>query len=57
MTVGDRVRQGDVIGEVGATGRVTGAHLDWRMNLRDRRIDPQLLVPPMSETTAASTER
>ena len=57
VTVGDRVRQGDVIGEVGATGRGTGAQLDWRMNLRDRRIDPQLLVPPMSETTAASTER
>ena len=36
-----------VVAEVGATGRVTGAHLDWRMNLRDRRIDPELLVPPM----------
>jgi murein DD-endopeptidase MepM/ murein hydrolase activator NlpD len=44
---GDRVRQGDLIAEVGATGRVTGAHLDWRMNLRDARIDPQLLVPPL----------
>jgi murein DD-endopeptidase MepM/ murein hydrolase activator NlpD len=44
---GDRVEKGDVIAEVGATGRVTGPHLDWRMNLRDRRIDPQLLVPPM----------
>lgn len=44
---GDYVERGDVIAEVGATGRVTGPHLDWRMNLRDRRIDPQLLVPPM----------
>ncbi len=44
---GDRVRQGDRIAEIGATGRVTGAHLDWRMNLRNTRIDPQLLVPPM----------
>jgi len=44
---GDRVKQGDKIAEIGATGRVTGAHLDWRMNLRDLRIDPQLLVPPM----------
>jgi len=48
--VGDRVEQGDLIAEVGATGRVTGAHLDWRMNLRDRRIDPQLLVPAMPKT-------
>ena len=46
---GDRVRQGDPIAEVGATGRVTGPHLDWRMNLLGARLDPQLLVPPMAE--------
>lgn len=44
---GQVVRQGEVVAEIGATGRVTGAHLDWRMNLRRKRIDPQLLVPPM----------
>lgn len=44
---GERVRQGQKIAEVGATGRVTGAHLDWRMNLFKKRIDPQLLVGPM----------
>lgn len=49
---GDRVEQGDLIAEVGATGRVTGAHLDWRMNLHKARIDPQLLVPPMPESPA-----
>ncbi len=53
VAVGERVEKGDLIAEVGATGRVTGAHLDWRMNLRDRRIDPQLLVPPMPETAAS----
>ncbi len=47
VKVGDTVKQGDPIAEVGATGRVTGAHLDWRMNWLDQRIDPQLLVPPM----------
>ena len=51
--VGDRVERGDLIAEVGATGRVTGAHLDWRMNLRDRRIDPQLLVPAMPVAAVA----
>lgn len=44
---GDVVRQGDVIAEVGATGRATGAHLDWRVNWFDARVDAQLLVPPM----------
>ncbi len=49
VAVGQRVRKHEVVAEVGATGRVTGPHLDWRMNLRDRRIDPQLLVPPMPD--------
>jgi len=47
VKVGDIVKQGDSIAEVGATGRVTGAHLDWRMNWLDQRIDVQLLVPTM----------
>lgn len=47
VKVGQQVQQGDEIAAVGATGRVTGAHLDWRMNWFDARIDPQLLVPPM----------
>ena len=41
---GERVRQGDIIARVGATGRVTGAHLDWRVNLFRTRLDPGLLV-------------
>lgn len=45
--VGQRVKQGDIVGTVGATGRATGPHLDWRMNWHDERIDPQLLVPPI----------
>lgn len=43
---GARVKQGDLVAEIGATGRVTGAHLDWRMNWFNVRIDPRLLVPP-----------
>lgn len=46
---GDRIRQGDPIARVGATGRVTGPHLDWRMNFHQFQIDPQLLVPPMPQ--------
>jgi murein DD-endopeptidase MepM/ murein hydrolase activator NlpD len=44
--VGDEVKQGQVVAHVGMTGRTTGAHLDWRMNLFEVRIDPELLVPP-----------
>jgi murein DD-endopeptidase MepM/ murein hydrolase activator NlpD len=49
VKVGDRVEQGDVIGRVGRTGRATGSHLDWRMNVGKTRIDPALLVPPMKK--------
>ena len=49
VSVGQRVEQGDTIGAVGATGRVTGAHLHWGMNWYDVAIDPQLLVGPMSK--------
>ncbi|WP_344807570.1 M23 family metallopeptidase [Allohahella marinimesophila] len=47
VEVGQQVEQGDPIAEVGATGRVTGPHLDWRMNWKKARVDPQLLVPDM----------
>ncbi len=47
VEAGQRVTRGDIIAEVGATGRVTGAHLDWRMSWFDRRVDPTQVVGPM----------
>lgn len=44
---GARVEQGQVIAEVGASGRVTGAHLDWRINWFEARLDPALLAGEM----------
>lgn len=44
---GQAVTQGQPIAEVGATGRATGPHLDWRMNWFDKRLDPALLVGEM----------
>ncbi len=44
---GDVVEKGDLIGKIGSTGRSTGPHLDWRMNWRDQRVDPQPLVGEM----------
>ena len=49
VTVGEEVKQGQVVAKVGATGRATGPHLDWRMNLGPSiRIDPELVVAPMN---------
>jgi murein DD-endopeptidase MepM/ murein hydrolase activator NlpD len=47
---GQMLRQGERLGSVGATGRVTGAHLDWRFNWFDRRLDPELIVGPMPQS-------
>ncbi|XBQ16397.1 MAG: M23 family metallopeptidase [Oceanicaulis sp.] len=44
VEVGDVVEQGQRIGAVGAGGRSTGAHLDWRIKWRGRYIDPAAVV-------------
>ena len=44
------VHRGMEIAEVGATGRATGPHLDWRMNWRDVRIDPLLVLEALPFT-------
>ena len=41
---GARVRQGDVIGYVGATGLATAPHLDYRIQVHGRWIDPMTLA-------------
>jgi len=41
---GQRIAQGEKIGLVGASGRVTGPHLDWRINWLGERLDPALWV-------------
>ncbi len=41
---GQQVTRGDVIGAVGKTGRVTGAHLHWSVSLNNTRIDPLLML-------------
>lgn len=42
---GQRLKQGELIAKMGATGRATGSHLDWRINWFEQRLDPALVLP------------
>lgn len=44
VKAGDEVTTGDVLGAVGATGRVTGPHLHWTFSLNNVRVDPLLFL-------------
>ena len=52
LKVGDRVRQGDVIGYVGMTGTATGPHLDFRVWKNGTPINPLTMESPSAEPIA-----
>jgi murein DD-endopeptidase MepM/ murein hydrolase activator NlpD len=48
VKVGQAVKQGQLLGAIGMTGRATGPHLHWAIKWRDARIDPAPLAGPMA---------
>jgi murein DD-endopeptidase MepM/ murein hydrolase activator NlpD len=49
VSEGELVEKGDVVGEVGATGRVTGPHLHWTLRLAGARVDPLSLMAVLED--------
>lgn len=45
---GDHVKQGQIIGRIGMTGRATGPHLHWSIKWNEARLDPLLFTGPMT---------
>ncbi len=46
---GEAVRQGQIVGRIGMTGRATGPHLHWGLKWREARLDPELFAARMQE--------
>ena len=46
---GDEVETGDIVGEVGATGRVTGPHLHWTVRVNGARVDALSLMSVLAD--------
>ena len=51
VRAGQAVRQGEILGAAGATGRVTGAHLHWAVILNNTPVDPELFLSSPSVMT------
>ncbi len=41
---GQVLQTGDVVGEVGSTGRASGPHLHWSLSLNNTRVDPRIFL-------------
>ncbi len=57
VSEGQHVNPGQVIGAVGATGRTTGAHLDYRLSMNGAKIDPMTVLTPPTGVQGAHATR
>jgi len=53
VSVGTRTARGDLLGDTGATGRVTGPHLHWAVRLGELNVDPIALLTAVADLAEA----
>lgn len=56
VKVGDELQSGQVLGKVGATGRVTGPHLHWGLTIERARVNPLQLVKVLGPKASSQNE-
>lgn len=56
VKVGDALQSGQVLGKVGATGRVTGPHLHWGLTVERARVNPLQLVKVLGTAAELATK-
>ena len=57
VAVGRAVERGDIVGLLGATGRVTGPHVHWTVRLGGARVDPLRLLALLAPAHAGASSR
>ena len=57
VKIGDELKSGQVLGKVGATGRVTGPHLHWGLTIERARVNPLQSVKLLASASEASAGR
>jgi murein DD-endopeptidase MepM/ murein hydrolase activator NlpD len=57
VKAGDNVKQGDIIGKVGQTGRVTGPHLHFSIITNQATIDPVFMLPKDGNPVSTVSEK